>query len=412
MIEYSKFTLQNGLTVIVHNDKTTPMVAVNLLYNVGARDENPEMTGFAHLFEHLMFEGSVNIPHYDKPLQQAGGENNAYTNNNITNYYITLPVQNIETAFWLESDRMLGLAFSQKKLDIQKKVVIEEFKQRYLNQPYGDWNLLLRPLAYKVHPYMWPTIGKCTEHVEQAALQHVEQFFYSHYAPNNAILSVAGNVTVDQIKALAQKWFGNIEPRQIKQRNIPPEPLQTSPRTLNVERKVPFDAIFKAYHMPQRLSPDYYATDLISDILSNGKSSRLVNKLVNEQKLFSHLSAYITGDIDPGLFIITGNISKGVSFDTAENALQTEIELVTNTPVDDYELTKVKNKIESALVLSELSVLNKAMNLAYFELLGDAGLINSESNRYNQVTPLQLNTVAKNLFNPNNCSTLYYKAIN
>lgn len=409
MILFDRFTLENGLKVIVHKDKTTPIVAFNLLYDVGARDENPEKTGFAHLFEHLMFEGSVNIPNYDTPLQRAGGENNAFTNNDITNYYITLPKENLETAFWLESDRMLGLALTQEKLDIQKKVVIEEFKQRYLNQPYGDWNLYLRPLAYKKHPYQWPTIGKEISHIENATLQEVKDFFYKHYAPNNAILVVAGNVEVDEVQELAEKWFGPIPKRNVPTRTVPQEPKQTEARFAELERQVPLNAIYKAYHMPKRGDHDYYATDLISDILSNGKSARLMQRLVKEQRLFNSINAYITGDNDPGLFMVTGNLNEGVSFEQGEKALQTELQILINEQVEGYELDKVKNKVESALIYSEISILNKAMNLAYYELMGNAELINQEAMRYRKVSSEQIQSVATKMFAQSNCSTLYYK---
>jgi len=408
MITFDKFTLSNGLRVIVHRDNTTPIVAFNLLYDVGSRDEKPEKTGFAHLFEHLMFEGSKNIPNYDSPLQKAGGENNAFTNNNFTNYYITLPKENLETAFWLESDRMLELAFSQKKLDIQKKVVIEEFKQRYLNQPYGDWNLLLRPLAYRVHPYQWSTIGKNTEHIERATLDEVKDFFFSYYAPNNAILVVAGDVETSQIKKLSEKWFGDIPRRIVPARNIPAEPVQNEARELLVEREVPADAIYLAYHMSSRMSKDYHATDLISDILSNGKSARLNQRLVKEQKLFSSINAYISGDVDPGLFIFDGNLNPNVSFDKAKQAIFDELDLLTKTPIDENELKKVQNKVEANLVYSEINILNKAMNLAYFENLGDAGFINNETVNYQLVTPEHIRKVASGIFRKQNGSTLYY----
>jgi zinc protease len=411
MIAFDKFILDNGLKVIVHKDTSTPMVAFNVLYDVGARDENPDKTGFAHLFEHLMFEGSLNIPNYDNPLQQAGGENNAFTNNNFTNYYISLPKENMETAFWLESDRMLELAFSQKKLDIQKKVVIEEFKQRYLNQPYGDWNLLLRPLAYQVHPYQWSTIGKEIAHIEQATLQEVKDFFFSYYAPNNAILVVAGDVEVSEVKLLAENWFGPIPKRNIPKREIPREPKQTKARFMEVERPVPLDAIYQAFHMEDRMGPDYYTTDLISDILSNGKSARLNQRLIKEKKLFNQINAYITGDNDPGLFIVQGTLNQGVDFATAQEAIREELDLMWQQPLETDELAKVKNKIEANLVLSEINVLTKAMNLAFFELLGDAALIDLETEKYQQVTPERLASVAKGLFDEKNCSTLLYRAM-
>jgi zinc protease len=409
MISFERFTLDNGLRVLVHRDETTPLVAFNLLYQVGARDENPDKTGFAHLFEHLMFEGSKNIPNYDAPLQQVGGENNAFTNNNFTNYYITLPKENLETAFWLESDRMLELSFSQKKLDIQKKVVIEEFKQRYLNQPYGDWNLILRPLAYKKHPYSWPTIGKEISHIEGATLQEVKDFFYKYYAPNNAVLCVAGNITKSEIELFSKKWFGPIPKREVPLRNLPVEEIQTASREEKVKRPVPLNSIYMAFHMCGRIHPDYHATDLISDVLSNGKSSRLNQRLVKDQQLFSSVNAYITGDVDPGLFMITGDINQGISFSQAEDAIRNELNIIMNELVTIEELKKVQNKIEANLIFSEINILNKAMNLAFFEMLGDANLINLETEKYLAVTPEHIRNVARNLFQPTNCSLLKYQ---
>jgi len=408
MITFERFTLENGLKVIVHQDKSTPMVAFNLLYHVGSRNELPHKTGFAHLFEHLMFEGSKNISSFDTALQMAGGENNAFTNNDITNYYITLPKENIETAFWLESDRMFSLDFSEKKLNIQKKVVIEEYNQRYLNQPYGDAFLLLKPLAYKVHPYQWPTIGKDISHIKNATLQDVKDFFLHHYAPNNAILSVAGNVSTDEIKSLAEKWFGPIEKRKIFNPHIPKEPKQNEPRFLRVERDVPFDAIYKAYHMSAKNHPDYYVADLISDILSNGKSARLYQKLIKEKQLFSDINAYITGDIDEGLFMVTGKLMKGVSIDEGEQAIEHELTELKNNMVDDTEIEKVKNKYESVFQFAHISALNKAMDLAYHELLGDAEKINQEVPNFSAVSKQDVQRVAATLFHPNNSSTLHY----
>ncbi|WP_321299553.1 pitrilysin family protein [Marinifilum fragile] len=410
MIEFDKFTLENGLRVIVHRDETTPMAAVNLLYNIGSKDEDPERTGFAHLFEHLMFGGSVNIPNYDEPLQLVGGDNNAWTSNDVTNYYLTVPKDNLETAFWLESDRMLSLAFSEKSLEVQRNVVIEEFKQRYFNQPYGDVWLHLRPLAYKKHPYQWSTIGKSIEQIETVQLDEVKAFFFKHYAPNNAILVVSGNVETENVKHLAEKWFGPIERREIAERNLPEEPEQTELRTLHLERNVPFDAIYLAFHMGKRIDDEFYSTDLVSDVLSNGQSSRIFQKLIKERNLFSSIDAYLTGDFEPGLFLVTGKLSEGVSFEEAEAAIWEELNKIATEKVTDYELQKVKNKIESSLVFSEISYLNKAMNLATHELLGDANDINTEVEKYRKVSIDDiLNTSAK-LFRKENCSTLYYHA--
>ncbi len=410
MISFQKHTLSNGLRLIIHQDKNTPIVAVNLLYDVGARDEDPDKTGFAHLFEHLMFGGSVNIPIYDQPLQKVGGENNAFTNNDITNYYITLPSENIETAFWLESDRMLSLAFSEKSLEVQRNVVIEEFKQRYLNQPYGDVWLLLKPLVYKTHPYRWATIGKEIAHIENAKMEDVKEFFFKHYAPNNCIISVAGNIEPEKVIELVEKWFGQIPKRDVQKRNLPVEEKQIEERFLEVVRKVPVDAIYKAWHIGDRLSADYYTTDLISDILSNGKSARLYQNLVKEKQLFSDINAYISGDKDPGVIIITGNPSHGVSLEQADNAIKSEIENLKSEIVSEYELQKVKNKIESSLVFSEVNVLNKAMNLCYYESLDDCDLINRESEKYEAVTTADLHRLVNEIFVPENCSTLYYRA--
>ena len=408
MITFEKFTLENRLKIIVHQDTSTPIVAFNLLYNVGSRDEMPNKTGFAHLFEHLMFEGSKNIPSFDTALQMAGGENNAFTNNDITNYYITLPKENIETAFWLESDRMFSLDFSEKKLSIQKKIVIEEYNQRYLNQPYGDASLLLKPLAYKVHPYQWPTIGKDISHIKNATLQDVKDFFLHHYAPNNAILSIAGNVTTDEIKSLAKKWFAPIEKREIFKPKIQKEPQQKEPRFMQVERDVPFDAIYKAYHMSAKNHPDYYVADLISDILSNGKSARLYQKLVKDKQLFSDINAYITGDMDEGLFMVAGKLMKGISMDEGEQAIEHELNKLKNSIVDDAEIEKVKNKYESVFQFAHISALNKAMDLAYQELLGDAEKINHDVKKFRAVTKQDIQRVATNIFHPNNSSTLHY----
>ena len=408
MINFEKFTLDNGLRVIVHKDKSTQIVAMNLLYDVGARDEDPDRTGFAHLFEHLMFGGSVNIPKYDTPLEEAGGENNAFTNNDITNYYLTIPRQNLELAFWLESDRMLDLAFSAKSLEVQRNVVIEEFKQSYLNQPYGDVWLLLRPMAYKVHPYLWATIGKDISHIEKATMQDVKDFYKKYYNPNNAILTVAGDVSTDEIHRLSEKWFGPIEPGMILNRNLPKEPRQTEVRSLKVERDVPFDALYKTYHMCARNHDAYHTTDLISDILSNGDSSRLFNRLVKEKNIFSDIHAYISGDRDEGLFVFSGKLVKGVRMEDAEKAINTEIDIIKNDLVAQDELEKVKNKIESTLEFSEISVLNKAMNLSYSELLGDADLINQEKDLYAAVTSESVRETANEIFREDNSSTLYY----
>ncbi|HQF29502.1 MAG TPA: pitrilysin family protein [Bacteroidia bacterium] len=409
MLHYEKFTLENGLTVIVHEDKSTPLVALNILYKVGARDEDPDKTGFAHLFEHLMFGGSINIPNYDEPLQLAGGENNAFTNNDITNYYLTIPATNLETAFWLESDRMLSLAFTEKSLEVQRNVVIEEFKQRYLNQPYGDVWLKLRPLAYKVHPYQWATIGKVTEHIEEATLDYVKAFFKKWYAPNNAVMTIAGNCSLERAKELCNKWFTPIPAVNVPVRDLPKEPVQTEMRELNVSNDVPTDHIYLAFHCCSRYDSDFYATDLLSDVLSRGKSSRMYQKLVKEQKLFTDIGAYMMGELDESLFVVEGKLVNGISIESAENAIFDILETA-KTDVSETELLKVKNKALASLVFSEMSIGNKALNLAYFEMLGNADMANQQENLYNSVSSDQIKAIAKRILVKSNCSILRYQA--
>lgn len=408
MIEFDRFTLDNGLRVLVHKDESTPIVAMNILYDVGSRDENPERTGFAHLFEHLMFGGSVNIPRYDEPLERVGGENNAFTNNDFTNYYLTVPVHNLETAFWLESDRMLNLAFSSKSFDVQRNVVVEEFRQNYLNQPYGDAWLLLRPLAYKVHPYRWATIGIDPSHIEGAGMDEVKAFYNTFYNPCNAILVVAGDVETENIQALTEKWFGCIQKGNAYSRNLPSEPEQTEARFLTVHRDVPFDAIYKAWHIEGRFSESFFTTDLISDILSAGQSGRLYQQLVKNLQIFSDINAFITGDIDAGLFVITGKLMKNITMQDAENAIQDEISKLQADYIAESELEKVKNRVEALLEFSEMRVLDKAMNLAYYELLGDAAQVNTLISQYAGVTIDGIRKEAQRIFRPENCSTLYY----
>lgn len=411
MIQVNRYTLANGLRIVHNEDDSTQMVALNLLYDVGARDEDPSHTGFAHLFEHLMFGGSLHIPDYDTPVQNAGGENNAWTNNDITNYYITLPHQNVETGFWLESDRMLSLDFSPKSLEVQRQVVIEEFKQRNLNQPYGDASHLLRELAYESHPYRWPTIGKEIAHIAQATLEEVKDFFFRFYAPNNAILAVTGHISFEETVRLAEKWFGPIPARNISPRQLPAEKPQTAVRRKTVERKVPVDAIYMAFHMSNRMHPDYYVYDMITDILSNGRSSRFIQSLVQEQKLFTSIDAYISGSLDEGLLHVTGKPVEGVSLEQAEEAIWKELEKMKTVPVSEQELEKVKNRYESEQIFNNINYLNVATNLAFFELTGKAEDINEEVGKYRAVTAEQIQATSVRCFVPENCSILYYKAI-
>lgn len=410
MVSFERFTLANGLKLLVHEDHTTPMAVMNILYDVGARDEHPEKTGFAHLFEHLMFGGSVNIPVYDEPLQRVGGENNAFTSNDITNYYITLPAVNLETAFWLESDRMLSLAFSEKSLEVQRNVVCEEFKQRYLNQPYGDVWLKLRPLAYKQHPYQWATIGKDLEHIKDATIEDVKDFFYLHYNPANAIMVIGGAVNTAEVKQLAEKWFGAIPSGKKLKRELPAEPKQEYPRKQTVKAPVPQNAVYMAFHMPARTDEAYHPVDLMSDILSRGNSSRLYRGLLKEQQLFSEINAYNTGSLDAGLFIIEGKPLPNVTVEDAENAIWKELEKLKDNLVMAEELDKVKNKMESTMVFAEMNLLEKAMNLAFFELLGDATLLNQEIGNYLNVSAEEIQQQAKLIFRKENSSVLHYLA--
>lgn len=412
MIQFDKFTLDNGLRVVVHEDDSTPMVVVNVIYDVGARDENPQKTGFAHLFEHLMFGGSINIPEYDEPLQMAGGENNAFTTNDLTNYYCQLPAENIETAFWLESDRMLSLAFDENSLEVQRKVVCEEFKEHYINKPYGDAWHKMRSLAYTTHPYRWMTIGKELQHVEDATLQDVKDFFFKHYTPINAILVVAGNVTTTRVKELAEKWFGPI-PAGIKyNRNLPVEPKQTAPKSMEVKENVPLDALYKCWHIYSRLDKRYYVTDLITEILSGGGSSRLFQALVKEKRLFSHIDCSHYGSTDAGLLSIEGRLVKGVKMEDAEAALMQEIVKLQEAGITEKELQKVKNKTESMMAFEDMSVMSRATSLAMYELLGDADLINKELDSYQAVTSEEIMLESRMIFDENNSNTLYYFANN
>lgn len=408
MITFERKILGNGLRVLVHQDGFTPMAAVNVLYDVGARDEDPEKTGFAHLFEHLMFEGSVNVPRFDYELQHAGGENNAFTTNDITNYFQSQPARNLETAFWLESDRMYGLDFSEQKLETQKNVVVEEYRQSYLNQPYGDAWLLMRPLAYAAHPYRWATIGKNIDHIREATLQDVKTFFRKYYHPANAVLAVAGNVDPAQVYDLAEKWFGDIPAGQPNPRQLPVEPPQLQEKRKTVHRDVPQNQLYMVFHSCGRMHPDFYATDLLSDILANGESARLSARLVHDQKIFSELNAYVTGNLDPGLFVITGKPHQDVDMDQAEDMLWKETQNLVANKVADRELQKVKNRVEATKTFSESNLLARAMNLAYYELQGDADLYNRQTEAYARVQSDDIQRIAGDVFRRANASILHY----
>lgn len=409
-MKINKLTLPNGLRVVHVQDLSTQMVAIDVVYDVGARDEHPAHTGFAHLFEHLMFGGSTHIPDYDTPLQLAGGESNAWTNSDMTNYFLTIPACNVETGFWLESDRMLQLDFSERSLEVQRGVVMEEFKQRCLNQPYGDMWHLIRNLAYQVHPYRWPTLGKDLSHIADATLDLVEDFFFRHYAPNNAVLAVTGCIAWEEVERLAQKWFASIPHRDVPERRLPREPEQRETRRLTVERSVPLDALHMAYHVCGRDDSDYYAVDILSDILGNGRSNRLIQRLVQERKVFSSIDAFISGSRDPGLLHINGKPAPGITLEQAEVAVRYELDDLMDHPVGEQELEKVRNKFESTQIFGNLSYLNVATNLAIFELLGAAEDIDREVSRYRSVTAQHLQAVARETFREDNGSVIYYRA--
>ena len=405
----NRYTLDNGLRIVHCEDTTTQMVAVNVLYDVGARDEAPERTGYAHLLEHLMFEGSTNIPDYDTHVQMAGGENNAWTNNDLTNYYITVPRSNVETAFWLESDRMLGLALTEQSVEVQKGVVIEEFKQRHLNQPYGDVQHLIRAMAYKVHPYRWPTIGLCVEHIEQATLPDVMDFYHHHYAPNNAILSVVGNISFDEMIRLSEKWFAPIQRGTITPRNLPQEPRQKRERRKTVYCNVPANMLVMAFHMPNRTDRDYHTCDLMTDLLAAGTSSRLIQHLVRHDKLFTSIDAYIQGSFDEGLLFIMGRMADGIPYPTAEEAIWNELEMLKRLTVDEEELAKVRNRSESERTFNNISYLSRAVNIAQLELIGQDSEFADELHRYCSITAADIRRASQSIFLKRNCSVLHYK---
>ncbi len=410
MIQFKEFRLENGLQVIVHEDPTVQIAVLNILYNVGSRDENPEKTGFAHLFEHLMFGGSKNIPSYDEPLQKVGGENNAFTSPDITNYYLTVPAANIETGFWLESDRMLSLSFDPNVLEVQRKVVIEEFKQRYLNQPYGDVWLKLRPLTYHTHPYQWATIGKEIRHIEEATMEDVKNFFFKYYVPSNAVLVVAGNVEVDQVKALSEKWFAPIASPKAPGRSLPQEARQERKHELEVHADVPASALYKVYHMPGRFDSDFFAVDLMSDVLARGQASRFYQQLVKEKEIFTAISGFTMGSIDPGMLVVSGRVRNGVQLKDAEDAVNEIVdEFVAKGPTEE-EVEKVRNQAYSTLEFGEVEVMNRAMNLAFAKISGDANYVNDETRMIEAVSEDDIRRVAKETLREENSSVLYYHA--
>jgi len=408
MVQFSRKTLPNGLRVLVHEDRSTPLVAVNVSYFVGSRDEHPDKTGFAHLFEHLMFAGSKNVPDFDDPLQRAGGENNAYTTNDYTTFYEIVPAENLETALWLESDRMLALSINKRSLAVQRKVVVEEFKETCLNEPYGDSWHHLSELMYHKHPYRWPVIGLVPEHVENATIEDVRSFYKNWYNPSNAVLSIAGNVSADTAFALVEKWFANIPAAQVPVRQISTEPPQKAPARKIVKSNVPLPAVYLAFRTPARIEKDFYSVDLLSDVLALGPSARLYRRLLKERQLFSSIDAYVTANIDPGLLVIEGRPSEGVNVEEALAAIWAELESLKNEAIDERELKKIQHRFESTLVFSETSVLNKAQNLAFYELLDRAELMNEETEIYLGITPEEMRLCADNIFREENSATLIY----
>ena len=410
MITYDKRQLGNGLTVIVNRDRASRMAAVNILYKVGARNESAHRTGLAHLFEHLMFRGTHEVPDFDTPVQMACGDNNAFTNNDYTDFYITLPVGNIETALWLESDRMTGLDLSQEAIEVEKRVVIEEFRQRYLNQPYGDQNMLLRDMVYKSHPYRWATIGLTPEHIEKASVEEIRDFYRRFYHPSNAILSVSADIEPERVFYLAEKWFAPIEDRPYAIPSIEPEPEQQQARRLEVERDVPATTITIAFQMGDRLSRDFFLGDMTSDLLAGGDSARLYERLIKRKRLFASTNAYISGDVDRGMFVFTGQLLPSTTEAEAEAAIWEEIDDMKAGNITEYEMEKVKNKFEANTLFGELNVMNKAMNLGYYEMIGDLGLINREVEIYRSLQATDVADFSKRTFRTENSSTLIYRA--
>ena len=410
MITYEKKILKNSLTVIANRDRASRMAAVNILYRVGARNERPERTGLAHLFEHLMFRGTHNVPDFDPPVQMACGENNAFTNNDYTDFYITLPVDNIETALWLESDRMMGLNLSAEAVEIEKRVVVEEFRQRYLNQPYGDQNMLLRDMVYTSHPYRWATIGLSPDHIENASLEEIHDFYNRFYHPSNAILSVSADIEPERVFELAEKWFGDIEDTPYPIPTITPEPEQREARRKTVERDVPATTVTIAFQMGDRLSRDFFLGDMTSDLLAGGDSARLYERLIKKKQLFASVNAYISGDVDRGMFVFTGQLHPTTTEAEAETAFWEEIEDLQRCNITAYELEKVKNKFEANTLFGELNVMNKAMNLGYYEMIGDLPLINREVEIYRSLTAEDVADFSRRIFRPENSSTLIYRA--
>lgn len=411
MIDFEKHTLANGLRVILHRDDSTPMAAVSVTYDVGSRDERADKTGFAHLFEHLMFAGSENAHDFDEPMQLAGGDNNAFTNNDLTCFYESVPIENLETALWLEADRMAGLKIDQKSLNVQRKVVVEEFKETTLNEPYGDAWHHLSAMHYQKHPYRWPVIGLEPAHIEKAKRADVADFFKKHYVPNNAVLAVAGPIDPSATLLLVEKYFGDIPRSEVPKRDLPVEPPKGGfEQKIIDDGKSPVDAVYLAFRVPGRVEPGFYAVDLLTDVLANGTSSRLFRRLLKENPVFSSIDAYLTASADPGLLVIEGKMSKGFSIDAGLAAIWNELNLLKNEPIPEAELLKIRHRFESTVVFSEISVMNKVQSLCQYELLGDAALINDEIALYEAVTAEEIQRAAIEFLTLENCAELRYLA--
>ncbi len=411
-LQFKRHILANGLRLIVHEDHSTPLASCNVVYNVGSRDENPDMTGMAHLFEHFMFTGSKNIADYDAQLQSVGAINNAYTTQDITHYYITLPAVNIEHALWLESDRMLELAFQQEKLDIQKHVVIEEFKENFLNRPYGDLWLLYNQFYFQKHPYQWLPIGKEISHIEKVSMDDMKNFFYRFYRPNNAVLTIAGDVRFEQIVPLVEKWFGPIPAGQTIIKQYPQEDPQREKRFVEYRRNVPADMLFKGWPACGRLTRDFYAYDMLSDLFGSGQSSYLYKKFVMEDAIFTDISAYITGTLDPGIFIVGGRPAEGVNIEEADKRLSDYLYQLPQNCINTHDLQKVKNRVESIILQNDIKIEDRSSSLAVAECFSCAEDFNDETNRYFAVSEEQINSLYSNMFRQEQETTMYYRAVN
>lgn len=407
-IRFSRHYLKNGLCFLHHYDPNTPFVVVNMLYKVGSRDEHEEKTGFAHLFEHLMFEGTPNVPYFDGPLQEAGGENNAFTNNDYTNYYDMVPALNAEIPFWLEADRMQHLNINPTSLELQKKVVVEEFKETIIDQPYGDAYHLLRAMVYRQHPYRWPAIGRDLKHIASARLEDVSTFFNDYYVPNNVILVVAGNIRERRALQVARKWFEGIASNPDLQHMSFQEGEQLEARRQTVHADVPHDAIYMAFKMPGRLEEGYHTADVLTDILASGNTSMFYQALIKEQGIFTEIDAYISGSNETGMLVIEGKLSENHGADEGEAAIWKILEKLSDTPIRSADLKKVKNKMITYMNFSDASLLNRAISLAYYEMLGDAALINEEERKYSAVRPNDILEFCRTFIQSEKSNTLFY----